>query len=112
MVGIGVAQLEEKRSSSSSNASESVTVSAALLQNFSRRGTGIAARVRIDNKEYDLVIWKDKHEVLEKYCGTVENFMKNCSKGKTLNCTGSFSTYKGTEQFVFSGFSKGKGEQS
>ena len=113
-LGIGVEQLKQRRrgKGSGSFGIEEVTVSAALLQNFSRRGTGIAARVRIDNKEYDLVIWKDKHEVLSQCCGTVENFMKNCYKGKTLNCTGSFSTYKGVEQFVFSGFSKGKGEQS
>ena len=111
---IGSEQLEKmrKKKKKGTASAEEVSVKAILLRNFSRRGTGIASRVQIEGKEYDLVIWKEKHGLLEQCCGTVENFMKQCDKGKNLYCTGTFGTYNGTEQFVFSGFSKGKGEQS
>jgi len=95
VLGIGTEQLEQMRE---------VSVTAELLQNFTGRGSGIATRVRINNEEYDLVIWQNSFELLSRRYGTVREFMEKCNKGKNLCCKGKFGVYKGAKQFTFSGF--------
>lgn len=108
-LGIGVEQLRQMRKNRKGKSdAESVAVDAEVVNKFSWRGTGIAATVRINNEECDLVIWKDRHKLLEEHCGTVAEFMKQCRRGAILHCIGTFGDYKGAKQFVLSGFNTKK----
>lgn len=108
-LGIGAEQLRQMRKNRKGKSdTESVAVDAEVISKFSWRGTGISAKVRINNDEYDLVIWQDKHKLLEDYCGSVTEFMKRCRRGAVLHCVGTFSDYKGAKQFVLSDFNTKK----